>query len=67
MNMHTNGWNRAYSLGYRRVKVRWVTPLGLLTGSTVNRRSNPSSPSQRVNPASQHDGDDEDMQVIDQI
>ena len=65
--MHTNSWNRAYYLGYRRVKVRWVTPLGPLTGSTVNRRSIPSSPSQRRNAASQHDGDDDDMEMIDQI
>jgi hypothetical protein len=36
--------------GYRRVKVRWVTPLGLLTASVRKRRSSPSSPSQSGSP-----------------
>ena len=31
------------TLDYRRVKVRWVTPLGLFTDSTLNRCSIPSS------------------------
>ena len=31
---------------YRCVKVRWVTPLGVLTASTSKRRSSSSSPSQ---------------------
>ena len=35
---------------YRRVKMRWVTPLGELTDSTSNRCSNASSPSQSRSP-----------------
>jgi len=35
---------------YRRLKVRWVTPLGLFTASIWNRSSSPSSPSQSRSP-----------------
>ena len=35
---------------YRRVKVRWVTPLGLLTASVWKRSSSASSPSQSASP-----------------
>jgi hypothetical protein len=36
--------------GYRRVKVRWVTPLGELTDSTRKRSSIASSPCHRCSP-----------------
>ena len=35
---------------YRRLRVTWVTPLGLFTASIWNRSSSPSSPSQSRSP-----------------
>ena len=35
---------------YRRLRVTWVTPLGLFTASIWNRSSTPSSPSQTPSP-----------------
>jgi hypothetical protein len=41
---------RPCSTTYRRVKVRWVTPLGALTDSTSKRSSSRSNPSQSRSP-----------------
>ncbi len=58
------GWTWA---SYRRPKVIWVTPLGLLTASARKRWSNPFEPVPEPFPAAQHDGRHDDVQVIDQV
>jgi len=51
---------------YRRLRVRWVTPLGLFTAWIWKRSSSPSSPSQSRSPPAQHDGHHDKVRVIDQ-
>src|SRR5215469_16490596 len=55
------------ALSYWRLRVRWVTPLGLFTASIWKRSSTASRPSQSRSPRPQHDRHHDDVQVVDKV
>jgi hypothetical protein len=65
-NVHTNSWHRAYSpaIGGEGAV---GDAAGAAYGFDIEAALDSVQSVPEVNPASRHDGDDDDMQVIDQI